>query len=218
MGLNCPSGDCTKISKYLVNKADPADLENPQVADDKPLIGLVSAFHSASDTALQAEVGKFVDWDNLLGVYATELVAGDMDGLLGAGTNLHLQDPSSGLLHVVRGGADAAFATAIDPSKPSNQAVSQCSARVDAAYARIWAHPALRKALLAKVRALLCGAFAKDAIADYFAKYRSAMEAESAGDPKLAAGLTGAAATFTQITEFVYARHTALAPLLESCQ
>lgn len=215
VGLNCPAKGCAAVVDSVQPKRDASAGE---VVDNAPLVDLVTAIDTSSDAEFEAKVGALVDWPNLLGVYAAELVAGDVDGLVKAGANFELlQDPESGLLHVVRGGADVTFHFHLTPPELETTALTPCKAFVDKAFQRIWANATLRAKLLARIRELQCGAFSKDAVKAFYTRYATPLKIEAATEPKVPNAAGRVAAGVDDLVSYLYARHTALDALLGPC-
>jgi hypothetical protein len=137
-----------------------------KAGDGKDLLALALAIAEAPDSQLQAQVAKLADWQHLLAVFATEAVATDVDGLLVAGNNYELYgDPATGLLHVIRGGADEVFWYASDPFAPWTAPATTCPQHQDDLFARITAIPGLKAQLAARMQELHCGALGKASLA-----------------------------------------------------
>ncbi len=159
-GLNCPDGNCEDIVKYYeINY----DLPEGVTPDFSAVINLAKVIKDASELDLAERVGKIADLDNLLGTYAMEAMASDHDGLSAGGANFEFyQDLETGLLNVIRNGADGAFKSLYEIDHPWGPPNTWCSGRKDTFYSRAIVNPPLRKLLDKKLRALQCGPFQKD--------------------------------------------------------
>ncbi len=158
-GFNCPKGNCPKIIKYFEINHDLVDGAKP---DFSTVIALATAIDEATEDELASRVGKIADMDNLLGIYAMEAMASDHDGLSAGGANFELyQDLETGLMHVIRNGADGSFKSLYELDHPWGPPNTWCSGRKDKFYSRASVNPGLRKGLDDKFRKLQCGPFAK---------------------------------------------------------
>jgi spore coat protein CotH len=187
VGFNCPGGgSCKQVLKnYELVKGDGADLAAGLAAIDQ-----------APDGAFQTAVGKYFAWDALLAVYAAEAVGADLDGLASAGFNFELAaDPKTGLLYVIRGGADETFMHPYDLWQPWGPPNIVCPGRFDRFVQRAVAIPAVKAQLAEKMKKLQCGVLALEPALKWVDGYQARIEAELRADPKTQwpAGDTGGA-------------------------
>jgi hypothetical protein len=215
IGLNCPSKGCATIATHYT-----AEHETPvgQQPDFGPLISLVETIATAPDAELEARLAKLIALDSVIGVYALEAVASDYDGLAAAGTNFEIyQDSASGLMHVIRGGADGTFAHIYDLDKPWGEPNHWCGDRSDHLYKRLLVVPALRQRLDKAMRALHCGPIAKEWVYPWLERYKAPLLAELAQDPKIlwpAEDITGA---IGEIATYLVARRHSLDQRFGAC-
>jgi len=177
-GLRCPPEGCDKLPKKY-------EIE-PVGADTSKLVGAAKAIKDVSDDKLEAELGKYMDLDQLVRVYAVEAYVGETDGIHGAGANFEMyQDEKSGLIHVFRHGADSTFTNAEPLHDPALKPPVTClkHKHADPFWARAWKIPGLKARIDKAFRKLQCEAATSKAINTWFDQYADRIAHELLNDP-----------------------------------
>jgi len=212
IGLNCPWGDCKKIPKAY--KLDPGD--------GSELVALATAITTVTDEQFEVTVGGIINLDGLLAAYANDAVLSNIDGLASSGQNFTFYvNEATGKIEIIQTGMDLTFGNFGDawydflaPWGPPN---SWCPGRIDWMFKRITQIPALKDKLLAKMRALQCGAFGAGKLVPVLAAYQELLNKFVYKDPLSPYSADKLDQKYESLSEYVTLRTDALKVLLGPC-
>jgi len=212
IGLNCPWGDCKKIPKAY--KLDPGD--------GSELVALATAITTVTDDQFEATVGAIINLDGLLAAYANDAVISNIDGLASSGQNFTFYvNEATGKIEIIQTGTDLTFGQFAgawyDFMAPWGPPNSWCPGRIDWMFKRITQIPALKDKLLAKMRALQCGAFGAGKLVPLLAAYQELLNKFVYKDPLSPYNADKLDQKYESLSEYVTLRTDALKVLLGPC-
>lgn len=213
VGFDCPPDGCEAL-KYMY-QGDPGD--GAELAD------LAQAVTDSTPTTLLAVLNKRVDLDALLATYAVDALVSNLDGLAAAGQNftLYVNDQTK-LIELIMSGEDLTFGNFknawYDIFAPWGMPNNWCPKRQDHLYLRILASPDVQPKLLAKMRALQCGAFLPQKINARLLELKTKLLPHLVADPKGMYGQAEIEGAYTAISNYVAKRAKLLDQKLGPCK
>ena len=182
----------------------------------------MTAITTATDDQFEATVGAIIDLDALLAAYANDAVLSNLDGIASSGQNYTLYvNKTTGKIELIQTGTDLTFGNFGDawydlmaPWGPPN---SWCPGRIDWMFKRITQIPALKQKLLAKMRALQCGAFGAGKLVPLLGTYQELLHKYVYQDPLSPYSATDLDKWYAAMQAYVTQRSDALKVLFGPC-